>query len=76
MNIEVVLAHCDIFNNQYLNDSWLWSIFVPNKSYSQLLNISPVNHIYAEKFRSEFSYIELSFTCQNSRHLEIKDRMI
>ena len=35
------------------------NIFVLNKAFDQLLNISPTNHIYTETFRSELSYIEV-----------------
>ena len=38
---EVVLAHCNILNNDYQHDSRVLCAFVPNKSFGQLLNISP-----------------------------------
>ena len=42
---EIVLMHCNISNNNYQQDSRLLHIFVfvPNKSFGQLLNISPKN---------------------------------
>lgn len=51
------------------------SAFVPNKSFGQLLGISPANHIYTETFCSEFSYIELWSTIKNSRSLEKEERI-
>ena len=42
-------------------------IFVPNKSFGQLLDISPKNFIFLKIFYSEFSYIEVWFTDQNSK---------
>ena len=36
---EVVLIHCNIFNNDYQQDSRVLYAFVPNKSFVQLLAI-------------------------------------
>ena len=38
---EVVLVHCNIVNNDYQQDSRVLYTFVPNKSFGQLLDISP-----------------------------------
>ena len=38
---EVILVHCNIVNNDYGQDSRVLYIFVPNKSFGQLLDISP-----------------------------------
>ena len=40
---ELVLIYCNIVNNSYQQKSWILDIFVPNKSFGQLLNISPKN---------------------------------
>ena len=40
-NIEVVLVHWDIVSNKYQRDSWVLATFVPNKTFGELLNISP-----------------------------------
>ena len=40
---EVVLIHCNIVNNDYQQDSRVLYTFVPNKSFGQLLDISPKN---------------------------------
>ena len=37
---EVVLVHFNIVNNYYEQDSKVLYIFIPNKSFSQLLDIS------------------------------------
>ena len=37
---EVVLVYCNIVNNDYQEDSGVLYIFVPNKSFRQLLGIS------------------------------------
>ena len=46
----VALLYFDIVKNQYQCDSGVLCTFVSNKTYDQLLNISPANHIYSEKF--------------------------
>ena len=49
--------------------------FVPNKSFGQLLDISPKNWIFIKTLDSEFLYVELCFTHQNSNPLEIEDKI-
>ena len=68
---EVVLIHCNIVNNDYQQDSRVLYTFVPNNSFGQLLDISPKYFTFLETFNSEFSYIEVWFTDQNSKPLEI-----
>ena len=72
---EVVLIHCNIFNNDYQQDSKFLYTFAPNKSFGQLLDISPKSFIFSKTFYSEFSYIEVWFTDQNSKSLEIEDKI-
>ena len=72
---EVVLIHCNIVNNSYLQNSKVWYTFVPNKSFSQLLDISPESFIFLKTSDSEFSYIEVWFIDQNSNPLEIEDKI-
>ena len=72
---EVVLVHSNIVNNDYQQDSRVLYTFIPNKSFCQLLDISPRNFIFLKTFDSEFSYIEVWFTGQNSKPLEIKDKI-
>ena len=43
---EVLLVHCNIVNNNYQRDSRVLYTFIPNKSFIQLLNISPKNFIF------------------------------
>ena len=43
---EGVLIHCNIVKDVYQQDLRVLYIFVPNKSFSQLLNISPKNFIF------------------------------
>ena len=70
---EVVLVHCNIVNNDYQQDSRVLYIFVPNKSFGSLLDISPSNHIFLLKtFNSEYDEIIVWLTDQNSQPLEIE----
>ena len=71
---EVVLVHCNIVNNDYQRDSRVLHTFVPNKSFSSLLKISPTNCIFLKTFNSEIQDIEVWFTDQSSQPLEIEDR--
>ena len=71
---EVVLIHCNIVNNSYQQNSRVLYTFVLNKSFGQLLDFSPENLIFLKTFDSEFSYIEVWFTDQNSDPLEIEDK--
>ena len=70
---EVVLIHCNIVTNDYQQDSRVLHTFVPNKSFGQLLDVSPKKYIFLKTSNSEFSYIEVWFTDQNSTPLEIED---
>ena len=73
--IEVVLVHCDIPNNDYQHDSRALYKFVPKKSFGQLLDISSENVVFLKTFNSEFSYIKVWFTEQNSKLLEIEGKI-
>ena len=73
---EVVLVYCNIVNNDYQQDSRVLYTCVPNKSFGQLLGISPKFLIFLKTFDSEFSYTEVvCFTDQNSKPLEIEDKI-
>ena len=69
---EVVLIHCNIVSNDYQQDSRVLYTFVPNESFGELLDISPENFIFLKIFNSEFSYVKVWSTDQNSRPLEIE----
>ena len=53
----------------YQQNSRVVYTFVPNKSFVQLLDISPENLIFLKTFVSEFLYVEVSFPDQNSNPL-------
>ena len=72
---EVGLIHCNIVNNGYQQDSRVLHTFVPNKSFGQLLDISPKNFLFLKTFTSDFSYTEVRFTDPNSKQSEIEDKI-
>ena len=68
-DVEIVLVLCNISNNDYQQGSKLLYTLVPNKSYSLK------SFIFLRTFNSEFPYIEVWFTAQNSKMLEIEDKI-
>ena len=44
---QVVLIHCNAVNNSYLQKSRVLYTLLPNKSFGQLLDISPENFIFS-----------------------------
>ena len=56
---EVVLVHCNVVNNDYQQDPRVLYKFGPNKSFGQLLDVSPKNFIFLKTFNSEFSYTKV-----------------
>ena len=50
----VLLVNCNIVKNDYQEDTRVLYTFVPNKSFRQLLDISPKNFIFLKAFDSEF----------------------
>ena len=73
--IEVVLAHCNIFNNDYQQDSRVLYTFALNKPFGSLLEFPPNTNIFLKTFNSEFQAIEVWFTDQKSKPLEIEDKI-
>ena len=62
-------------NNNYQHDSTVLCTFIPNKLYAQLRDICPKNFTFLKTFNLEFSYIEVWFTDQNSKPLDIEDQI-
>ena len=73
--VELVLVHCNLVNNDYHQHSRILYIFVLNKPFSSLLEISPTNHIFLKTFNSEFQEIKVWFTNQTSKTLEVEDKI-
>ena len=71
---EVVLVRCNIANNNFQQDSRVLHTFIPNKLFGQLLDISQ-KIVFSKTFNSELSCIEVWVTYQNSKPLQIEDKI-
>ena len=69
------VIHCNSTDNDYQQHSRVLYTFVPNKSFRQLLDISPKSFIFLETFKSELSCMEIRFTDHNSKPLEKEDKI-
>ena len=65
--------HCNLVNNSYQQASKVLFTFVPNKQFGQLITILPHLLTMLKTTRAEFQSIELWFTDQNNRSIEIED---
>ena len=72
---DKVLVYCNIVNKHYQQDSRILYTFIPNKLLDQLLDISPENFIFLKTFNPKTLYIEVWFTDQNYKPLEIEDKI-
>ena len=72
-SVEVVLLHCKLVNNSYQEASKVLFTFVPKKQFGQLITILPDSLIMLKTTSEEFQFVELWFTDQNNRPLEIED---
>ena len=72
-NADLVLVHCNVVNNSYQQASKVLFTFVPNKKYGELISVSPHSLILLKTVNTEFSFIEIWFTDQDNRSLEIED---
>ena len=72
---EIVLIHCNLVNNNYQQASKVSFTFVPNKQFGQLINIVPHSLTMLSTTNTEFLFIEVWFTDQNSEPREIEDNV-
>ena len=72
-SVHIVLVHCHLVNNSYQLASKVLFTFVSNKKYGQLITVSPHSLIMLKTVNTEFSFIEIWFTDQDNRPLEIED---
>ena len=71
-SVEVVLVHCNLVKNDYQHTSKVLFTFVPNKEFGQLINISLHAFTMMNTVNIEFSFVEVWFTYQASKALEIE----
>ena len=74
-SVEVVLVHNNVLKNDYQHTSKVLFTFVPNKQFGQLINISPHSLTMMNTVNTEFSSVEVWFTDQASKALEIEDNV-
>ena len=72
---KVALVYCNLVNNSYQQSSKVLFTFVPNKQFGQLITITPHSTTMLKTANAEFSFIEIWFTDQNNRPLEIEDNV-
>ena len=72
-SVEIVLVHCNLVNNSYQKTSKVLSTFAPNKKFGQLISILSDSLAMLKTTSAEFQSVELWFTDQNNRPLEIED---
>ena len=72
--VEVVLVQCNLVNNYQQASKVLFS-FVPEKKFGQLITIIPHTLTMLKTINLELSFIEIWFTDQNNRPLEIEDNV-
>ena len=73
--VELVLVHCNLFHNDYQQDSRILFPSVPNKTFGSLLEISPTNQVFLKTFNSEFQEVKIWFTDQTSKPLELENKI-
>ena len=74
-SVEVALVHCNLVKNDCQHASKVLFSFVPNKKFGQLLNISPHVFTMMNTINTEFSSVEVWFTDQSSKALEIEENV-
>ena len=72
-SVEVVLVHCNLVKNDYQYTSKVLFSFVPNKQFGQIINIWPSTLTMMNTVNTEFSFVEVCFTNQASKVLEVED---
>ena len=71
---KVISSKTNIVNNDCQQDSRVFYTFAPNKSFDQLLDISP-KFLYFQKCLIQNPYIEVWFTHKRCKPPEIEDKI-
>ena len=74
-SVEIILVHCHVVNNNYQQALKVLFTFVPDKQPGQLINIALHSLIMLSTTNTELSSIEVWFTDQKSKPLEIEDNV-
>ena len=73
--VEVVLVLCNLVKNDHQHASKVLFTFVPNKTFGHLINILPHAFTIMNTVNTEFTYVEVLFTDQSRKALEIEDNV-
>ena len=71
--VRFVLLHCNVVRNDHLQNSKLLYTFVPSDDFGKLLFVELKVLKLSKTTDSVFYYIDVWFTDQNNRPLQIKD---
>ena len=74
-SVEVVLVYCNLVKNDYQQISKVLFTFFPNKEFGQLIDIFPHAFTMMNTVNTELSSVEVWFTDQSSKALEIEDNV-
>ena len=72
-SVKVVLVYCNLVNKGYQKASKVLFTFAPNKQFGQLITISHHSLTMLKTTNAEFQSVELWFTDQDNRLLQIED---
>ena len=67
--------HCNIVENEYLQNSKLLYEFVSDKTFGRLISVKLSSFIQCKTRDTIFDYIETWFTDQNNNSLQIEDKV-
>ena len=73
--VNYVLLHCNIVQNDYLQNSKLIYEFVPDKTFGQLISVKPPVFIQCKTADFTIDSIEIWFTDQDNNPLQIQDKI-
>ena len=73
--VEVVLLQYNLVDNKYQRVSDVFYTFTPIKYYASLLNFESIDLVFLKTYNTEFDEFMITFTNENGRTLEIKDRV-
>ena len=74
-SVEVDLVRCNLVKNDYQHISKVLFSFVWNKQFGQLISISPYSITMMNTVNTDFFFVEVWFTDQASKALEIENNV-
>ena len=73
--VRIVLEQSSLVNTRCQRKSQVLYTFMPNNSHVYMLNVEPSNLLFLKTNNTDFHNIIIKFTDQNSRPLEIEDKV-